>query len=183
MIVTLHGTVTARTASSAVIDVHGVGYEVRLNKQGIAGLAVGKEARLWTHEHIREDARELYGFLAAEEHRLFLRLLDVSGVGPKMAQNILALGPVAEIEKMIEKGDVVWMTRIPGIGKKTAQKIVLELKGKLVDEEGGAEGSEEVVSALVNLGYSRDQARRALEHAGAGSAEERLRGALRQLGK
>ena len=154
-----------------------------MNKPSLGAIKVGADVRLWTHEHIREDARDLYGFLAAAEHRMFLRLVAISGVGPKMAMNILSLGPVKDIETMIERADVDWLTRVPGVGKKTAQKIVLELKGKLAFGEDG--GDEEVVIALVNLGYSRDKAREALADVGAPDkpVEDRLRAALRALGK
>lgn len=183
MIITLTGTVAHKDGHYAVIEAQGVGYQVHMHPGGLSGHKTGATVRLWTHEHVREDARDLYGFATQGEHRLFERLLAISGVGPKMALNIMSLGSAKDIEANIEKADVAWLTRVPGIGKKTAQKIVLELKGKLVGAEAGGEG-EEVVSALVNLGYGRDQAREALAAVAAdASVEERLKSALRQLAR
>ncbi len=182
MIITIAGTVSHKGESYAVVEASGLGYQVNMPKAALASVRTGQEIRLWTHEYVREDARELYGFGTQGEHRLFLKLLAISGVGPKMAMNILSLGPVKDIEATIERADVDWLTRIPGIGKKTAQKIVLELKGKLA--LGEQSGDDEVVAALVNLGYGREQAREALVAAPAGKpVEDRLRAALRALGK
>ena len=184
MIITLTGTVHEKGNNYAVIEAAGVGYQVFMNAPSLAALPTGKEVRLWTHEHVREDARDLWGFARLEEHRLFRRLLDISGVGPRTASSFLALGPVTEIEKHIESGDAAWLCRVPGVGKKIAQKIVLELRGKLATEVGG-EGGEDVVAALVGLGYQREAARQALLRvADKETTEEgRLRAALKVLGK
>lgn len=182
MIITLAGTVTHKDAHAVVIENQGVGYLVSMQAPTLAVLNVGNQVRIWTHEHIREDARDLFGFASQSEHRLFLKLIGISGVGPKMALNILSLGEVGEIEKMIDRADVDWLTRIPGIGKKTAQKIVLELKGKLVAADGTPEG-EEVVLALVSMGYARDRAREAVGSVADGSVEDRLKAAIRELGR
>jgi len=184
MIVTLSGIVKEKCEGYAIIETHGIGYQVFLNAPSLAKLPAGKEVRLWTHEYFREDARELYGFLTEQEYRMFLKLLAVSGVGPKTASNILSLGPVKDIEATIERGDVTWLCHIPHIGKKTAQKIILELRGKLVSNSA-IEAGEEVVAALVNLGYSREAAREALAKVvdTETTVEGRLRAALKQLGK
>jgi Holliday junction DNA helicase RuvA len=181
MIFTLAGTVTHKGDHFAVVEAYGVGYQVHMHKAALADLKAGQELRLWTHEHLREDSRDLFGFVTLSEHRLFLKLVAISGVGPKMAMNILSLGPVREIEALIEKTDVDGLTRVPGVGKKTAQKIILELKGKLAMLEEG--GDSEVVAALVNLGYARERAREAVASTADGGVEERLRAALRQLGR
>ncbi len=183
MIITLRGTVAHKDTHSAVIEVQGVGYQVHMNPAGLSALRIDAAANVWIHEHIREDARDLYGFTGRDEHRLFERLLAISGVGPKMALNMLSLGSAKEIETNIEKADVAWLTRVPGIGRKTAQKIVLELRGKLVGADAGGEG-EEVVAALVNLGYDRERARAATSSVNADApVEERLKSALRQLAR
>jgi Holliday junction DNA helicase RuvA len=183
MIITLAGTLTHKGDGFAVVEVAGVGYQVQVNKTTAAALKTGGPVKLWTHEYLREDARELYGFATGAEHRLFRRLLAISGVGPKIAMNLLTLGAVEEIERIIEKGDVARLSSVTGVGKKTAQKIVLELKGKLVsvaDEQG-----DEVVSALVGLGYAREKAREAVRRVGdqETTVEDRLREALRELGR
>ncbi|MEY4723264.1 MAG: Holliday junction helicase subunit RuvA [Candidatus Parcubacteria bacterium] len=182
MIVTLTGTAAHKDSHRAIIEVGGLGYEVHMNPSTLAAVKVGTEVRVWIHDNVREDAHDLYGFATQPEHALFLKLINISGVGPKMAQNILSLGPVAKIEQMIEKADVDWLTSIPGVGKKTAQKIVLELKGKLAIAEEGGE-SDEVVSALVGLGYSRDRAREVVGATAGATVEERLRSAIKQLGR
>lgn len=181
MIITLSGTVTYRDGQYAVIENQGVGYQVFMPPTALTGLTVGNQVKVWVHDNIKEDARDLYGFMAQGDYRLFLKLIGVSGVGPKSAMHIMALGPSKDIEANIEKADVDWLTRVPGIGKKTAQKIVLELKGKLALGEGG--GEDDVVTALVNLGYDRESAREALVGANGATVEDRLRQALRTLGR
>jgi Holliday junction DNA helicase RuvA len=182
MIINLSGAVTYKDGHYVVIENQGVGYQVFMPPTALAVIATGSQVKVWIHDNVKEDGHDLYGFTTQGDYRLFLKLLGVSGVGPKSAMNILALGSSKDIEMNIEKADVDWLTRVPGIGKKTAQKIVLELKGKLALGEAG--GDEEVVTALVGLGYSRDQARDALAGAGASSSvEDRLRTALRTLGR
>jgi len=185
MIITISGKVTHKGADLAVIEAAGLGYQVFLNVATLGRMSVGSAARLWTHEYLREDARELYGFSSQAELALFGKLLAVSGVGPKMALHILDLGSVAEIDKLIDKGDVDMLSRVPRVGKKTAQKIVLELKGKLVEPGRGAGDGDEVLAALVDLGYGRDQAKEALSRVGETekTVEARLKAALRDLGR
>lgn len=183
MIITLNGVITHKTDEYAVLEVGGIGYQVNLGKPALLALRVGAETKLWTHEHNREDARELYGFLTQGDHDLFLKLVAISGVGPKMALGILALGSAKQIEEAVERGDIAFLSSAQGVGKKTAQKIVLELKGRLVTGEV-TDANEEVLAALVNLGYNRDRAREALQRVGPeGSVEDRLRQALRELGR
>lgn len=185
MIITLKGKVTVKKAAYAVIEVGGIGHQVFMPTGLLSELKVGEISTVWTHEHLREDARDLYGFRTEKDHSLFERLLDVSGVGPKVALHIMSLGASEDIERHIENGDVAWISRVPGVGKKTAQKIILELKGKLADVEGGSAEDEEVLVALTNLGYSREAAREAVAATATEGArvEDRLRNALRELGR
>ncbi|MFH1047979.1 MAG: Holliday junction branch migration protein RuvA [Patescibacteria group bacterium] len=183
MIITLKGKLTYKSGGWVIVEVGGVGYQVFLSSGTLAELPGGSEVELWTHEHIREDARDLFGFRTQVERALFLQLLDVSGVGPKMALNILSLGKVEEIERKIDEGDVIWISRVPGVGKKTAQKIILELKGKLAEVGIVDSASDDVVSALVNLGYSREHARHAVSGVEEGTVEDRLKSALKSLAK
>src|SRR3989344_4890885 len=159
MIITISGSVTQKDGDSAIVEAAGIGYQVFMNKKTLGALRVASDVRLWTHEYLREDARELYGFLSSGEHKLFRKLLAVSGVGPKIAMNLLELGTVTEIESLIDRGDLDRLTSVSGVGKKTAQKIVLELKGKLVSGEAGDGEPAEVVAALVHLGYQREKAK------------------------
>src|SRR5690606_35046328 len=124
MILTLHGAVTAKTSAHATIEGSGTGYQVYMGTDTLASMHIGATVCLWTYEHIREAMHDMYGFRTEREHSLFLRLVDVSGVGPRMAVNILALGAPESIERSIEAGDVDYLSRVPGVGKKTAQKII-----------------------------------------------------------
>lgn len=183
MIITLTGTVREKLERAAVIETHGIGYLVYVNAPTLSALPPGKEVRLWTHEYLREDARELWGFRTQPEYRLFKRLLDISGVGPKTASTLMSLGTVADIEQHIDRGDTSWLCRVPGVGKKTAQKIILELRGKLALE--GDTGNEDVLAALIELGYARDSAREALGKVvdTETTVEGRLRAAMKLLGR
>ncbi len=185
MIITLTGKVTHKGADFAVVETGGVGYQLFMNGAALDRVKTGSAASLWVHEHLREDAHDLYGFGSQAELVLFQRIVGISGVGPKMALHILDLGSVREIDKLIDRGDVDMLSRVPRVGKKTAQKIVLELKGKLVEPGTAGGEDDEVVAALVNLGYSRDQAREALKRVGDGvkTVEGRLKEALRDLGR
>jgi len=184
MIITLKGRVTHKESGFAVVETAGVGYQVHLSSGALSDLHPGSEVSLWTHEYIREDSRELYGFRTLDERRLFLELLAISGVGPKMALNILSLGAPTEIEKRIELGDASWLAQVSGVGKKTAQKIILELRGKLAEVVKESPADKDVLAALVTLGYSRDQAREAVTGTDSADAvEKRLKDALKALAK
>jgi Holliday junction DNA helicase RuvA len=175
MIAHLRGTLLAKHPNQAVVETHGVGYDVVISVPTFSELpATGSEVALHIHTHVREDALSLYGFLRLAEKHLFEKLLTVSGIGPKLAITILSGMPADEMVGAIRGGDVARLTRIPGIGKKTAERMVLELRDKL--PAGTAEVSlaaaspveEDVVSALVNLGYQRAAAEKALQAAARG---------------
>lgn len=159
----------AKHPNQAVVECGGVGYDVTITVPTYTALpADGAETSLHIHTHVREDQIALFGFLRVEEKRLFEKLLIVSGIGPKLAVTILSGMPVADLVGSIRGGDVARLTKIPGIGKKTAERMVLELKEKL-DEFTAAPAppkatpiEEDVISALVNLGYQRANAERAL---------------------
>ncbi len=185
MLGSLRGTVLEVHADFFLLEVQGVGYRVRAHTGTLAGLSSGALAFVYLHEHIREDAYELYGFTAYEELAMFELLLNVQGVGPKVSLAVCGSGTPDELRSRVAKGDVDWLSSLPGIGKKTAQKIVLELKGQLV--EPGTDNAEdaEVVAALVNLGYSSSQAKDAVKALPADikQPEARIRAALRSLSK
>ncbi|MBN1584923.1 Holliday junction branch migration protein RuvA [Candidatus Uhrbacteria bacterium] len=185
MIVTLTGKVTHRLDGAVILETGGIGYEVSVTPAVLSGAAVGQVVSLWIHEHRREDALDLFGLSSLEELGIYRRLVGVSGVGPKMALHIMALGPVSEIEAIIDRGDIEMITRVKGIGRKTAQKIILELKGKLVHSKGQDSSLDEVVAALVNMGVDRQVAREAAASAAKTerTVEGQLKSALRQLGR
>jgi Holliday junction DNA helicase RuvA len=180
MIALLRGTVAHRGTGFLIVEIGGVGYRVTMPETAMNGLS--GEVVLFTYEAQREDGRELFGFRTAPELELFSRLISVSGVGPKSGQKIAGAGPVDEVKRRIMTQDVAFLSSVPGIGKKTAQKIVLELAGVLVEGAEEAEGSEEAVEALVGLGYSRRQAVDALDGL-EGSTEEKIRHGLKRLSR
>jgi Holliday junction DNA helicase RuvA len=181
MISRLRGTVVARTPAGLVLEVGGVGYLVAATPRVTA--RVGEEATVETHLHVREDALQLYGFAAAEERELFELLLGVSGIGPKVALAIVSGSPPAELRRAIARDDLARFEAIPGIGRKTAQRVVMELKDKLGDPAVvGAPGGDLMArDALVELGWSIADADRALSEVDESlSVEEQVRVALKR---
>ena len=171
MIAHLRGKLLDKHPNQAVIETGGVGYDVTISVPTFTELSqVGTEVSLHVHTHVREDALALYGFGRPEEKQLFEKLLTVSGIGPKLAITILSGMAADDLASAIRGNDVVRLTRIPGIGKKTAERMVLELRDKLPPQ--GAEAvkeipsltavEEDVLSALTNLGYQRSMAEKAL---------------------
>ncbi len=174
MIAHLRGIVLSKRPNQAIVEAHGVGYDVAISVPTFSEMpAAGIEVALHIHTHVREDALSLYGFLRLSEKHLFEKLLTVSGIGPKLAITILSGMPADEMIGAIRGGDLARLTRIPGIGKKTAERMVLELRDKLPPTAGAAETTtplatpveEDVISALVNLGYQRVNAEKALQTA------------------
>lgn len=159
MIGYLRGKIIEVLSDSALIDVQGVGYEILASANTLGDLQtlLGKDIIVWIHTHVREDALQLFGFHSKEEKNLFLSLLKVNGVGPKMALSILSGGRPAQIQEMIEHGNAKGLSSLPKVGKKTAEQIILTLKGKLVSIEetikGRSESHTQITSALLNLGY------------------------------
>ena len=190
MIGSLHGKLQARTDDSILLNVGGVGFRVRLSAKTSAGLgAIGSDVQLFTHLRVREDELSLYGFTTEQELHLFETLTTVSGVGPKVALNVLSTASLDTVRLAIAQGNVEVLTAVPGIGKKTAQRIVLELKGKidvsgLGDVEELSPLDEDVLNALINLGYSAAEANRAARSVpeNVKELEDRIRVALQYLG-
>jgi len=187
VIARLRGRPVGRTPEGLVLDVNGVGYLVAATPTVLRRAGAGSEVTVETYLHVREDALQLYGFGDAEERELFVHLLTVSGVGPKVALAVVSGSPAAELRKAIALGDHARFQAIPGIGKKTAERIVLELKEKLgsvaepgLSAVGDAPGHIVARDALVELGYSVLDAERALAEVDPDlPAEERVRLALR----
>ncbi len=195
MIAQLAGSLAYKSPEQLVVDVHGVGYQVLVSLNSFYRLPEpGDSVRLLIHTHVREDALQLYGFIDRQEKDLFLLLNSVSGIGPRLALNILSGTPTAELLDALETGDLVRLVAIPGVGKKTAERLVLELREKIklvkgaraADDGRQATGLEsEAVSALVNLGYRQNEAERAVKAAravGANDIEAVIRTALKRVG-
>jgi len=192
MIATLSGTIKQKTEKSVTIEVAGVGYEVFSPLPLLERAKVGREAQLYTHLHVREDAMELYGFATQEELEFFKQLISVSGVGPKSALAILSLTSVADLKKAISHGDASLLTKVSGIGKKTAERLIVELKSKVDALDagtatGGLEnlGDNQAIDGLVGLGYSVREAREALQQVDKNitAVKDRIKAALKSLGK
>jgi Holliday junction DNA helicase RuvA len=182
MISRLRGTPVARAGERLVLDVGGVGYALAVTPTAQRLAERGGEVTLETYLHVREDALQLYGFAEPAERELFEHLLAVSGVGPKVALAIVSGSPTAELRRAIALEDTARFEAIPGIGKKTAQRVVLELKEKLgsvgAEPEPGRIGARD---ALVELGYSVTEAEQALAAVEPGlPVEEQVRLALRE---
>ena len=173
MIARLTGLVLEKGEDTAVLDVHGVGYLVHLSAASLLALpARGEQASLRIMTHLRQDALDLFGFATAEEEDVFRALLDVKGVGPRAAQNILSGIEPRHLAQAVAQGDVARLTKVPGVGKKTAERLVVELRDKLValaraagPAAAKAPGGplEQLATALVNLGYKPAQAEQVAE--------------------
>jgi holliday junction DNA helicase RuvA len=193
----LHGRILEKQPNRIVVDVAGVGYDVSVPLSTFYGLGeAGSEITLRIHTHVREDALLLYGFATRLEQDLFERLISISGIGPKVGLAVLSGIEPPDLIRAIERGDLARLTAIPGVGKKTSERIVLELKDRLpkvqsptVEEQASAPSvlRDDVLSALMNLGYHRPLAEKAVDSAVKaavdGDFERTLKQALRELAR
>ncbi len=194
MIAHLRGRLISKHPNQAIVEAAGVGYDVTITVPTFSDLpALGSEVALHIHTHVREDAIALFGFLRADEKQLFEKLITVSGIGPKLAITILSGMATADMVGAIRGNDFARLTRIPGIGKKTAERMCVELRDKL-DGFGAPQTAapvsaieEDVISALTNLGYQRAVAEKCVERAVASAGRENFdaifRAALGALSK
>jgi len=193
MIAHLRGKLLAKQPNQAIVETGGVGYDVTISVPTFSDLpGIGGEVALYIHTHVREDIIALYGFLRSAEKMLFEKLITVSGIGPKLAITILSGMAADEMVSAIRGNDIARLTRIPGIGKKTAERMVLELRDKLPVEKHGETAAapariaveEDVLSALVNLGYQRAAAEKVLASVSkSGQFDAMFREALAALSK
>jgi len=197
MIGLLRGRIADKQPNTLIVDVQGVGYEVHVPLSTFYEAGdIGAEITLRIYTHVREDALQLYGFLTELERRLFEKLIGISGIGPKLAIAVLSGMDPRELMSSVQRGDVARLTGIPGVGKKTSERIVLELRDRLAQLPGGApadsapsNGADRVrsdlLSALQNLGYHRPQAEKAidatLQTMSNPTFEHALKAALREL--
>lgn len=201
MIALLRGDLAYKSVDHVIIDTGGVGYRLFIPLSTFYALPDTGQVRLLVHTHVREDALLLFGFATPAEREMFATLIGISGIGPKLALNILSHIPVADLQGAVLTGDLKRLSALPGIGKKTAERLVLELKDKLGPATPVATGQTplaaqpgrapadplaDVLSALVNLGYKEPQARKvleAMEIAGEAPMETILKGALKILAR
>jgi Holliday junction DNA helicase RuvA len=197
MIAFLRGRVLEKSPNRIIIDVNGVGYDLHVPLSTYYDIGdAGSDVSLRVHTHVREDALQLYGFLTPLELLVFERLIGISGIGPKLALAVLSGIGSRELVTAVQAADIARLTRIPGVGKKTAERIVLELKDRLGDvpADPGAAGTPrstgdrlrtDLISALENLGYHRPLAERAVDATrkadGVATFEDALKSALREL--
>lgn len=187
MIGYLKGDILQAADEHVLLNVHGVGYEVYCSEQVQQTLIGEARAEFWIHTHVREDQFTLFGFLTKTEKQFFLSLLKVNGIGPKVALKILGSAPMESIVSMIEDSDVRGLSQLPKVGKKTAEQIILELKGKLVlaGEEKHTPAfaaRADIVSALVNLGFKLSEVEKVVNEMDAQTdLQEGVRSGLQRL--
>lgn len=186
MIAQIRGTVIEKLQGSIIVDVHGVGYEVLVPTIDFDRSPLSEEVRLYTYFHVRENAQELFGFASLNAKRLFEKLISVSGVGPKVAMSVMGLGDEKRISSAIAGGNIAFITGAPGVGKRVAEKITVELRGKVEDfavstDAQGAEG-DDAVDALVVLGYPKNLSVSVLAEIETElTTQERVRRALKEI--
>ncbi len=189
MIAQLHGTITYKSVKFIIIDVGGVGYKVSAGLDTLEKIHLGDTPRLWTYLAVREDALDLYGFMSEEELGFFELLISISGIGPRSALSILSTATIPTIKKAVARSDGQYLHKVSGIGRKTAEKIVLELKNKLhsTDEEQAEADRDEgdSLEALKSIGYGEREAREALKKVSSETTDtgERVKQAIKILGK
>ncbi len=192
MITLLTGTIYATLPTGiTLLTQGGVGYELTTTRVFASKQTVGSEITLNTYLKVSEQAMQLFGFASIEERAFFQQLLSVSGVGPKSAMNILALGSVGEIESAIAREDATYLSAVQGIGKKTAERMVVELKSKIkISDTGSATGDHvsgtvlaEVIDALVSMGYAKDEVTSIVKTLEGDNTEVLLREALKKLAR
>jgi len=190
MISSIKGKIIHVTEKFLVVDVNDVGYKLYVSTEIIASSKVNMEASFWTYLAVRENSLDLYGFSNIDELSFFELLLDVSGIGPKSALSILTVAPLDTLKKAIATGDMSYLNKVSGIGKKTAEKIIVELRDKLKEykDENGEQGSlreeGDILEALKSLGYGHNEARDALKQVPSSveGTNARIKQALRILG-
>lgn len=194
MIAYLKGTIFQKRPHQVIIDINGVGYCAAIPLTTYFKLGeVGQPAELLIHTHLTDNALSLFGFMTEDERDLFLKLIGISGIGPKLAMNILSGIEAAELEDAIKKSDVGRISMIPGIGKKTALRITMELQDKIEKKEKllavkGSQEKEDLISALLNLGFRRKEVERVVDdtlrhHSEEAGFEKLLRECLKKLAK
>ncbi len=191
MIARIEGIIVHVADKFIIVDVSGVGYKLSITGETLSSSLLGDHASFWVHTAVRENSIDLYGFKSINEMSFFELLLDVSGIGPRSALSILAIAPIDTLKRAIATGDVGYLNKVSGIGKKTAEKIIIELRDKLQDykNDGDTPGllrdESDIVEALKSLGYSQNEAREALKQVPIETigTNARIKEALQILGK
>lgn len=188
MISYLKGIIKVKEEGFAIVVNNDIGYKVFAAERDLAKLNIGAAAEFFTYHYIREDEMRLYGFANRQDQRMFEMLFSVTGIGPKSAMGILNMATVDSIKSAIVRSDISLLTKVSGVGKKTAERVILELSSKIKDFGGIAkntEGMSDAIEGLMSLGYSRSQALKALEKVQEDISDpaEKVRLALKSLGR
>jgi len=186
MIGSIKGNITLTKERFVVVETCGVGYKIHVSPETIVEAQKKQEVLFWVHTHVREDAFDLYGFLNYEELEFFEMLINVSGIGPKGALTILGVASINTLKKAIHTGDLAYLTKISGIGKKTAEKMLIELRDKIskdTTDQGSLKHELDALEALKALGYSQQEAREALKNISPeADTNTKIKEALKKLG-
>jgi Holliday junction DNA helicase RuvA len=189
MIAKIRGKIVFFRDNYVVVDVNGVGYKIFVTDFSMGKIAGKVDIELYTHTYVREDTLSLYGFLTLDELEMFELLISISGIGPKAGIGILSIAEPKTIRTAVISGDSSILTRVSGVGRKTAERVILELKNRITElpgeDQGTAKVDSEAIEALISLGYTNTQAREALKAVPekVKSVSERVKMALRSLGK
>ncbi|MCL5438836.1 MAG: Holliday junction branch migration protein RuvA [Patescibacteria group bacterium] len=191
MIGSIKGIVEFKDYPYVFVDVNGVGYKVLLANNLLSKLNIGDKVKFFTHSHIREDVFDLYGFLSIDELKLFERIIGVDGVGPKTAMSVFSIGSKDEIINAIVKGDVAFFSGVPRLGRKSAQKIIIDLKDRLGSKEEfdlsayDSKENKDIISVLKSFGFTSSEAQEAIRSLKDKDTtiEEKIKLALKYLGK
>ncbi len=190
MIARIEGIIVHIDTKFIIIDVSGVGYKLSITPENLTTSVLGEHGTFWVHTAVRENSIDLYGFKSINEMSFFELLLDVSGIGPRSALSILSIAPIDTLKRAIATGDTGYLNKVSGIGKKTAEKIIIELRDKLKDYKNDSDtpsvlrDESDILEALKSLGYSQNEARDALKQVPPTTigTNARIKEALRLLG-
>lgn len=185
MIATIKGTVTQKTADAVVVEAGGIGYEVFLTQTDLSKVSVGQTCSYFVYDHLREDAHNLYGFASLDAKQFFISLLGISGIGPKVALAVMTATSLDRLKQAIAAGDPAMLQGVAGVGKKTAERIVVELRGKVVASGTDVSSGDSAYQALLGLGFSAAQAADAVAGIppSVTGEKERIKEALKLAGK
>ena len=185
MIGSIKGKIIFKTDRFLIVETGGVGYKINVSPDSLLMFKLNEDTLIWTHTHVREDSLELFGFKNREELEFFEMLINVSGIGPRSALTILSIASIQTLKKAISSNDIAYLTKISGIGRKTAEKIVIELRDKIGEEksDGSLQYELDALEALKSLGYTQSEAREALKKVSADSdTNAKIKEALKILG-
>ncbi len=185
MIFSLFGKINYKGENFLVLELNNISYQVFVSEKIFKKVKLNERIKIFTYLYSREETQELYGFETIDELEFFKKLLSVSGVGPKIAQGILSLGKISEIKKAIQEGNINFLAKVPGVGRKIAQKIIVDFSGKIEEIIKTKISDKKLIDALLKLGYRKDEIKEVISQIPEGIKEtkEKIKYALKILGK